>query len=507
MAQVAASTMDDRSSPVVLLIHGTFAAEAADEGQQWWQRGSPFQQALRQCWPQATPPADDPPFHWSGENSEWARYQAGRSLLERLRKYEARGLDYHLIGHSHGGSVIWHALRMAARRNLQLKHLRSWATIGTPFLQFRPVASLLNSLLWGGLCWALAALVLAVAMVHVEPWIEQHLPAFHLVAVMAGGMWIAGGVSLLIYAGLRNVCSIAEARQARRDRRVSRHAMRLYGERWLGLWSSEDEAINGLRHSAQWRMRLLTRHRTLATELPFLSQRPLARVSFQATAKLANVSFIPTLRDVFFQSIDDEVCAVMAALCQGNDRPGTLVEKVSPGPLPAEDGAYPPLPASVDQAIIAAANAGAAQAIGRVRRAFGQVALGGTEWNLAPLGESLTGKELAHTSYFESPAIVDLLHLHIAEQTRPVRYGVHAHHSVGAIVSDELLQWYRAFQAAVRTHVLHRLPSQSRRRLRRKRNPLMDAQPEMAPVVYSPFEEPRHQEAGHGAEREQRAAA
>jgi hypothetical protein len=206
-------------------------------------------------------------------------------------------------------------------------------------------------------------------------------------------------------------------------------------------------------------MQLLTRHGTLATELPFLSERPVAGLAFRATAKLANVSFIPTLRDVVFQSIDEEVCAVMAGLCQGNNRPGTVVEKVTVGPISADDSAYPPLPRQIDQAIIAAADANAARAVGKVRRAFGQIALGGAGWKLAPLHDSLTGSELAHTSYFEAPGVLHLLCLHIAEYSRYENLDL-----LSRAIPPELNQWYRDFRASVREHVLDRLTTSKRRR-------------------------------------------
>ena len=59
-------------------------------------------------------------FHWSGENSERARIKAGLDLLERFLENEERCIPYHVIGHSHGGSVIWHALRMAELKNHRL---------------------------------------------------------------------------------------------------------------------------------------------------------------------------------------------------------------------------------------------------------------------------------------------------------------------------------------------------------------------------------------------------
>ena len=76
-------------------------------------------------------------FHWSGENSERSRIKAGRDLLEHLLELETEGRGYHLVGHSHGGSVIWHALCRARFHRKELTSLRSWSTVGTPYLQHR----------------------------------------------------------------------------------------------------------------------------------------------------------------------------------------------------------------------------------------------------------------------------------------------------------------------------------------------------------------------------------
>ena len=120
----------------VILVHGTFAAEADDVGDSWWQEGSDTWDALQRKLPKGTKlAAQSHVFHWSGENSERARIKAGQDLLEIFREFEEEGICYHVIGHSHGGSVIWHALRMAELQNLWLPRLRSWATVGTPFLQ------------------------------------------------------------------------------------------------------------------------------------------------------------------------------------------------------------------------------------------------------------------------------------------------------------------------------------------------------------------------------------
>ena len=69
-----------------------------------------------------------------------------------MTRLEQLGRRYHLVGHSHGGSVIWHALRAASLKRVNLERLRSWTTVGTPFLHHRThslssVATWLNLLL------------------------------------------------------------------------------------------------------------------------------------------------------------------------------------------------------------------------------------------------------------------------------------------------------------------------------------------------------------------------
>ncbi len=126
-----------QDTDLVLLIHGTGAANPAEAGAAWWQAGSAVSLALKDRFG-ANAELSAKMFHWSGKNSEYDRRQAALSLLDLLYQLESTKRPYHLIGHSHGGSVIWLALQEATASGKRLDHLRSWATLGTPFLDFRP---------------------------------------------------------------------------------------------------------------------------------------------------------------------------------------------------------------------------------------------------------------------------------------------------------------------------------------------------------------------------------
>jgi hypothetical protein len=135
---------------IVFLIHGTYAAKEDDVGEEWWQVGSPVYNDLKKFLPKNVRlHKKNEVFHWSGLNNQSERYKAGSELLDKLIELEKKEIYYHLVGHSHGGTVILEALCESVRRSdpftnkknleeLALDHLLSWTTIGTPFLYITP---------------------------------------------------------------------------------------------------------------------------------------------------------------------------------------------------------------------------------------------------------------------------------------------------------------------------------------------------------------------------------
>jgi hypothetical protein len=176
-----------RKPPLVILLHGTFAGHPAGDGKPktWWQEGSPFRSRLAEA-----TGAEVIDFGWGkgGANSETLRREGARDLLDMLHSLEKEGRDYHLVGHSHGGSVIWQALVYAAARRgdgpRTLQRLRSWTTVGTPFQDFVPahvelvgaVIAAVLVLIWLAICvgaWGTLALdgdSARTVLRHAVPW-------------------------------------------------------------------------------------------------------------------------------------------------------------------------------------------------------------------------------------------------------------------------------------------------------------------------------------------------
>ena len=124
----------------IVLVHGTFARHA-----RWIQPGSYLVgQVLAKAAMQGTTPAIVR-FLWCGRNDEHARRNAGIALAAELEKLADSGRRVMVVAHSHGGSVLLHALRHTERPDL----VAAAAFVGVPFFQIEQVAALERiSFLW-----------------------------------------------------------------------------------------------------------------------------------------------------------------------------------------------------------------------------------------------------------------------------------------------------------------------------------------------------------------------
>jgi hypothetical protein len=229
----------------IVTVHGTNASGPA-EGESWWQKGGPFERDLRK-WVQSE--ANDlqfEPLIWDGRNSEASRFEAGGRLAARIAELEKNGDRFCLIGHSHGGSVIAHALIRASRGGRPLAGLGKWITVGTPFIETRPLSLLFSRLGVTGVAAYLIFVYLLLA------WVAFALssmlllisgrglrnPEFDILIIPLGAAFLAG-----IYWALHSL-QPAKLRLSRQDSTAAVAAS--FGTRWLPLWHKDDEAIRGL---------------------------------------------------------------------------------------------------------------------------------------------------------------------------------------------------------------------------------------------------------------------
>jgi pimeloyl-ACP methyl ester carboxylesterase len=480
----------DTDAERVILVHGTFASSADDCGEGWWQVGSDAYNELQyRLPPSASLAAEGSVFRWSGDNTERARSKAAAKLLKFLEPLEQSGTRYHLIGHSHGGSVIWAALRMATSRTKSLDQLQSWSTVGTPFLQhqskspwnpmsiaymllatvllypawrcLRALAKLPYDLAMGnmdnGIILATdeeVGFAASVARVPILKGLELLGVAFtptdagtrlgsfdpqsgesvgHFLFGTLEGWLILGAIMLFGYVmlllGSFFLSSVSEGLRIGWEKRLEQRAFEKYRQRWLGLWTQDDEAINGLRATLELSVSFVgdfvVRERIFLSDLISLPWRPL----YRCLAPLYNRMVRPVL--------DSKIREIVIKAAQGNDRPAAHVVAVSPHPiLPPPVASVPPLPDELRVSIRERADQQANDLGPKLRELLAQPSL---TTGLEGFSHTLSGRELVHTSYFDHPEVLDLLALNISwsrERSRPRR----------SSTSAEIVRWFNDFK-------------------------------------------------------------
>jgi hypothetical protein len=262
----------------IILVHGTFRGDTParqpddpsawlEEDLQpvtattprWWQPHSKFCQHLR------THLANEfqltiTPFEWSGDNSDTARRAAGSRLLAHVRRnHEATKQAYYIIAHSHGGMVAWHAL-MASVPFKRLRYLRGLTTVGTPFLRNRiTLTPLLYTILLSSFVLAIVlhgttrAMVLQMSAnswrLTLDAWtnLTEHRQWEAAIPCAVAAVLT---ITLLVFTCRLVTLSLTplwvwpiDALEKIKSWRVAR----IYGKRTQSIYSTLDEAIQGLR--------------------------------------------------------------------------------------------------------------------------------------------------------------------------------------------------------------------------------------------------------------------
>jgi hypothetical protein len=496
---------------VVILVHGTFAASPDEDGPAWWQRGSEHWRWLRAHLPAGVelPGESARLFAWDGRNSQISRLHAANRLLALMLELERQGRGYHLIGHSHGGSVIWEALVSAEvtrrhrtvyaelRRALNdpsirlgdapiiaerddehapgyvkfktrylprpaeyaavegwigLPGLRSWTTVGTPFMHHLPARRPFVTG-WGSRDLSLGAasarrarraqlvelllpltLILPFFCLLAMPFVPRALLSAGAASVLAP-LLLAGWLAAFWVSGRRRYAESLLAREHAALRAAGR-----YCGRWLGLWSPADEAINALSASArhdvgyEWLctpVEQRERRDVPALPVPFPVPRLALPAPVGAAHLLPDVLLMAPLRftrpavalaNRWLEPVWRRgVAKALTRTAQGCDLPAAVAAYVSPWPLPlAGARAHPGLPAAaiarLEQAV-----AGHNAALGpRARELLMLAALEGLPGALRAAGEDpAAAAGLVHTAYFADEDVRELMLRHICRHRSP----------------------------------------------------------------------------------------
>jgi hypothetical protein len=234
----------------IITVHGTFdtdstAAPAPGEGK-WWQEDSSFHRSLRDLVEPDSGELKIRSFAWSGANSEEARWAAGSDLLKRLRALEAENEPYCLIGHSHGGSVIAHAMLRAVTQKVPLKNLSGWLAVATPFVEMKARRWLFSRIsVWGKSAYLLAVGSLIWGLATITDYFRHLLSIWHAPQDVA--LYQIAMIALIPAVATLAVLKVMESPKLRVLKKLRRAGLdRSPLDKVTLLFHRNDEAISGL---------------------------------------------------------------------------------------------------------------------------------------------------------------------------------------------------------------------------------------------------------------------
>ena len=188
-----------------------------------------------------------------------------------------------------------------------------------------------------------------------------------------------------------------------------------FGARWLGIWSSEDEAISGLRATTHLAHSQIVPRLRIPSEPVFESDRII-----RFWKPFVRLLLAPVYNGLFGPLADSFVLSRLTRAAQGNNRIGCTLVDVSETPIPMESFRGERLPQNLDEDLIAHTNGAirrrSEQVLAQARTSRSQFAWGSGSLTttMQDMHSQLAGDELVHTSYLLARPVRDLLCLRIA---------------------------------------------------------------------------------------------
>jgi pimeloyl-ACP methyl ester carboxylesterase len=190
-------------------------------------------------------------FGWSGTNSHYARQSASVRLMEFLSDLSNSSESIHLIGHSHGGTVIQFALENHStlkRKNTWKEKVKSWTTVGTPFFKFSGTSRYFSAKSLYAISLLIATLIIySICFILAKGSMQNsyELIRFHYWKVVFI-FFILAGVIYQFFTAITFNSNLE-------------HTFKEFGKKWLGIYSRYDEAILTLKNSQSLHLELSKR--------------------------------------------------------------------------------------------------------------------------------------------------------------------------------------------------------------------------------------------------------
>lgn len=264
----------------ILTVHGTYVTSNSDAMpprclSDWWWEKSTFAEELKKLVKHETSEVEIEAFRWNGENSALSRAQASEDLYKKMEQYEKDRVTYTLIGHSHGGSVIEGALNVGARQEDELPHMKSWITIGTPFIrreiQTNPIMRFTPFL------QIIMVMILTLPLYYFFPIIVQYTQNQHQSDQISShaatkainhdntekgdgrNEQVAAVTSIIILVLVYLLWySLSLYLLKRGEKQRAKYAEAHYKSRWTGFLHKKDEATNGLKALSKQNIKIFT---------------------------------------------------------------------------------------------------------------------------------------------------------------------------------------------------------------------------------------------------------
>lgn len=388
---IAAYSMQDRETAtdeIVLLIHGTGAKSEDEMGNRWWQVGSASWQTINARLPERVRcHTNGEVFHWSGANRESERREAGIRLARYIHYLTRTGVKCHLVGHSHGGSVIWHALRWLSRKKTMKVRIGEVILLGTPFLRYveRPILPAFIAV-----CSGFAFLAAESGDLSLFWRIRRYLAPEHVFPLNYYVILLALLGLITLLATLALLLRVIMKVRCRFERKADSTILSALGDRLCHLWCKDDEALAGLRAT-------LIRPLRLVLPMSLSGQAILSRLRI-----LALWPIILLYNKVVAPVLNGFIWDILTTKAQGSDLAGAMLQKAAPSPI---DGWNPrPIPRAPSEMMSERANSAAHALLSRGRSALHNVTTGE---RVTDLDVILSGNEFVHAHYYDEPWIIE----------------------------------------------------------------------------------------------------